>query len=272
MRLKIDLILEMMKMKIINFHKLFFSVLFLILFIGCSENNQSTNNKKLSIFVASSAKYAIEDITKEFKKEIDDEVEIEIYSNSSGKGFAQLQNGFKYDLYFSADSIYPKKIIENNLAKESKVYAKGLLVLYSKNSDLLKNNNLVEILTNQNISKIAVANPKLAPYGVLGIKLLKNLNLENKLKSKLVFGSNIAQTVQFVDSGNAEIGLVAKSLVKDKKFLSIDKKLFKPISQSFVLTKFGENKSLAVKFRDFVLSKKAQLIIQSYGFEPAIKL
>jgi len=245
-------------------------VSFILLFIGCSEdrNIKFEDTNRLSIFVASSGKSAISKVANQFQK-IYKDINIDIYSMSSGKGYAQLINGFKYDLYFSADSIYPKKVFDSNLSSSKpKVYAVGILALYSKNIDLLKSG--VEGLNNREINFISIANPRLAPYGILAVDILKNYGIYDEVKDKIVKGDNIAQATQFIDIGSADIGIVAFSLINNKTkdhYILIDKKRYKPIQQSFVITKYGDKKDLAKKFANFLLSEKGKILIRESGFE-----
>lgn len=244
------------------------SMLILIFLVSCSDNlDQKFEDKnRLSIFVASSGKIAISKIADEFKR-IEKDVEIDIYSMSSGKGYAQLLNGFQYDLYFSADFKYPEKVFEQNLGDKPKVYAIGLLALYYKNIELLKYG--IEGLTNSRVRIVSIANPKLAPYGLLAMEVLSSYKIYDKIYKKIVKGDNIAQSVQFVDTGSANIGIVALSLLinnpKDE-YISIDKDKYQPMKQAFVITKYGKKKSLSEKFANFVLSEKGQTIIQTNGF------
>jgi len=231
-----------------------FKLLFLILILllsGCFENKNTSDKNRLSIFVASSAKEMITEIADDFKK--DKYIQIDIYSTSSGKGYSQLIHGFKYDLYFSADSEYPQKVYEKGLSEKPQTYAIGLLALYSKNPELIKIGILA--LENDEVVKIAIGNPKLAPYGKLGVEFLKNSNLYYKIESKLILGANISQAVQFVDTGAVEIGIVAISLLKDKpqnQYMKLDTKFYKPMKQNFVVTKYGKTKKLTQEFVEYM--------------------
>lgn len=227
-----------------------FKLIFIIsvLFLNsCSENKTISDKNRLSIFVASSSKELITKIADDFQK--DKNITIDIYSTSSGKGYAQLINGFKYDIYFSADSEYPNKVYNQGLSEKPKVYEIGFLALYSKNTTLISKGILA--LTDDEVVKIAIANPKLAPYGKLGIKFLKNIKIYNKLKEKLILGENISQAVQFVDAGAVDIGIVAISLLKDKpknQYLKLESKFYNPMKQTFVVTKYGKDKKIVQDF------------------------
>ncbi len=223
---------------------------------------------KVTVFSASSTKLAMEEIITEFKKQNPSD-EVEIYFSATGKAFAQFTNGFKYDIFMAADSKYPQAIVDNGDAiSESKVYALGVVALYSKNKELIAQG--LDSLTNPKVKKISIANPKLAPYGVAALEVLENYGLKDKIMSKIVQGDNISQSVQFVDSGAAEMGLVAFSLISQShtpdEYLVIDSSKYSTMSQSFVLTKYAKDNQLAHKFADFILSEYAQNIFVKYGF------
>lgn len=184
---------------------------------------------------------------------------------ASGKAYAQLQNGLEYELFFSADSTYTKKIVDDKLAlNEPLVYARGAIALYSLDESLIKKG--IESL--KGAKHISIANPKLAPYGVSALEILKNYELN--LQDRLVLGDNIAQSVWFVDSGSAEVGLVAYSLLKgvkdESKYMLIDESKYNLLEQSFVITKYAKNETLAKEFALFITSSKAKEIFAKYGF------
>lgn len=222
----------------------------------------------LTVFAASSTKLAMQDIVEEFSKR-HPSAKIRATYSATGKAYAQFSNGFKYDIFVAADSNYPTKIYsDKNAITEPHIYAYGAVALIAQNSELIKGG--LESIKNENVKHLSIANPRLAPYGVAALEILKNSGLENVAKSKLVLGDNIAQSVQFVDSGAAEMGLVAFSLIKSTKkeseYLLIDKKLYKPMKQAFVLTKYAKDKPIAGEFGDFLLGDFAQKSFQKYGF------
>jgi molybdate transport system substrate-binding protein len=222
---------------------------------------------EITIFSASSTKDAMREIVELFEKE-NKNSKVKVIFGSSGKGFSQLSHGFPFDLFFSADSKWTEKIYESGKSLEPKVYANGLIAIYSKNSELLKKG--IFALRDKSIYKIAVANPKTAPYGALADNILEFYKLTSEISSKIVMGDNISQTVQFVDSGNADIGLVALSLVKNRDYgdyVLVNRESYKPLQQAFVITKNGAKKELSHIFAKFILSPKAKNIFQKYGFE-----
>lgn len=238
-------------------------IIFLIIFFY----TLNLNAEKISIFVASSASKAMSEIKEEFLKKYPNN-EIELVFGASGKYYQLLKQGREFDLFFSADEKYALEIQkDNNALTPPKIYALGVVVFYFLNEDLLKDG--IQNLDKEKIKHLSIANPKLAPYGVASIEILKNLNLYDAFKDKIILSDNISQPVMHVDSGVADIALVAYSLVfKDPKgkVAFIDNKLYTHLKQSFVITKYAKNKELAFKFSDFVLCNEGKMIIKKYGF------
>ncbi|GAA7039913.1 hypothetical protein AOH451_00050 [Helicobacter pylori] len=203
---------------------------------------------------------------KELQKEYSKDA-ISISFNSSGKLYAQIIQNAPFDLFISADIARPKKLYDEKITPfKEEVYAKGVLVLWSEN---LKINSL-EILKDPKIKRIAMANPKLAPYGKASMEVLDHLKLTPSLKSKIVYGASISQAHQFVATKNAQIGFGALSLIdkKDKNlsYFIIDKALYSPIEQALITTKNGANNPLAKVFKDFLFSPKTRVIFKEYGY------
>lgn len=222
----------------------------------------------IKVFAASSTKLAMSEIVVAFKKE-NPQDEIVVTYTATGKAYAQFSNGFDYDMFMAADATYPDRIVgDGNAITQPQTYAMGRVALFSHDPQLIKEGILA--LGSKKIKHISIANPRLAPYGVAAEEILKNYALYEALKSKLVLGDNIAQSVQFVDSGAAEIGLVAFSLIKSSKnpnqYILIDPTHHTAMKQNFVLTKYAKEKPLAKKFGDFILSDSAQKIFEKYGF------
>ena len=225
--------------------------------------------ENIKVFVASSAKLAMSDIAKEFKKSNPND-EIVLTFSATGKAYAQLSNGFDYDIFMAADSKHPAKIVSDGLAiSKPEIYAMGVVALYSNDKELIKQG--INALKSDKVKHISIANPKVAPYGVAAMEILTNYGVKDAVGSKIVMGDNIAQSVQFVDSGAADIGLVAYSLLKETQpkgeYLVIDKSKHAPMEQSFVITKYAKDKPLATKFASFITSKGAKAIFKQYGFE-----
>ncbi len=221
----------------------------------------------LKIAAAANLTRALKALVKEFQKEHSKDA-ISISFNSSGKLYAQITQNAPFDLFISADIARPKKLYDEKITPfKEEVYAKGVLVfLWSEN---LKMDSL-EILKDPKIKRIAMANPKLAPYGKASMEVLENLKLASSLKSKIVYGASVSQAHQFVATKNAQIGFGALSLMdkKDKNlsYFIIDKALYSPIEQALIITKNGANNPLAKVFKDFLFSPKARAIFKEYGY------
>ncbi len=221
--------------------------------------------KDINIAVAANASSVVKEISKEYQKShLGDKINITI--GSSGKLAAQILNGAPYDLFLSANMEYPKKIANRlNLKLKPKIYAKGALAIFSTK---IKNPN-IDTLKNSNIHKIAIANDRSAPYGKATKELLENLKLYSKLKPKFIYGESIGQTLVFTLKA-ADIGIVAKSLLKDAKmskykeginYNSIDSTLYTPIEQGALLLK-----DRAKEFYEYIFSNEAKNIFKKYGY------
>jgi len=226
--------------------------------------------EKITIAAAADLKFALDEIVVLFKS-THPAAQIETIYGSSGKFSTQIRQGAPYDLYFSADIAYPRALkMEGLAASEVQPYAVGRIVLWSPSRDAGKM-TLVD-LTDPSIRKIAIANPKHAPYGKRAEEALKAAGVWEKVEPKLVYGENIVQTAQYVQSGNAQVGIIALSLVlgpelaKQGSYALIPDKLHQPLEQGFIITKRAADNSLAREFSHFVASKKARTIMTRYGF------
>ena len=179
-----------------------------------------------------------------------------------------------FDIFISADTAFPKKLADTGFAAEQpKVYAQGLLVLWSAKDNVQPKADL-QLLTKDDIQHIAIANTKTAPYGTAAEFILKKYNLYDKVSSKLVTGESITQTSQFIATKAADIGFTAKSIVisdemKDKgKWVELNRNDYPPIKQAAVLLKYGQENHAAEakKFYDFLYSAKAKEIYKKFGY------
>ncbi|HXA00068.1 MAG TPA: molybdate ABC transporter substrate-binding protein [Candidatus Dormibacteraeota bacterium] len=232
----------------------------------------SAQQPELKIAAAADLKFAMTDLAAAYEKQSG--VHLNLTFGSSGNFFAQIQNGAPFDIFFSADSDYPRKLNEAGLALPSTAdtYAIGKLVLWSPASEKIdpaKSN--WQTLLDPSVKKIAIANPDHAPYGRAALEALKNSGLYEKIKDKLVFGDNIAQTAQFVQSGNAQIGVLAESLILSPSFgpgrsWKIPLQQYTPLIQSVVALKSSANKDATLAFLAWIKTPPAQAIFQKYGF------
>jgi len=226
----------------------------------------------INIAVATNVSYAINDLKAEFIK-TNPNINVLVTLGSSGKLTAQIKNGAPYGLFMSANMQYPNSLYKDNIAiTKPIVYAKGALAYFStKKQDFSKGINL---LKDKNIQRIAIANPKTAPYGKASVEAMKNANIYKDIKSKFVYAESISQTVAYTVTA-ADIGIIAKSLLyspnmsqykEGVNWYSLNHKLYTPINQGIVLLKYGKNSKAYKQFYDFILSKKSKKIFKSYGY------
>jgi molybdate transport system substrate-binding protein len=226
--------------------------------------------EKITVAAAADLKFAMDEIVTAFKKNNPTE-ELDVIYGSSGKFQTQIQRGAPYDLYFSADIDFPRALAKNGFAaSEVKPYAFGRIVLWSASLDATKMS--MASLTDPKITRIAIANPKHAPYGKRAEEALRASGLWEKLEPKLVYGENIAHTAQFVQTGNAQVGIIALSLAVNNELANrggywlIPDNLHKPLEQGYIITKRAESNALAKRFADYMGSKPARAVMTKYGF------
>ena len=226
----------------------------------------------IKIAVAANVSYAIDSLIKEFNKN-NPKCKVVVILGSSGKLTAQIKNGAPYGLFMSANMKYPNALYKDKSAVTKPiVYAYGSLAFLSgKPQDFTKG---MDILKDNKISKIALANPKTAPYGKVALEAMKNVNIYNDVKKKIVYAESISQAVYYSITA-ADIGFVAKSAFFSPKmsqykkgvhWSEVDSKLYTPIKQGIVILKDGQNSKEIKAFYNFILSTKAKQIFQDFGY------
>ncbi len=205
------------------------------------------------------------------KFEQDTGEKIEISTGSTGQLYAQIKNGAPFDIFLAADQARPKALADEGLSLEAKTYAQGILVLWSPDPLLIDKEGAV--LDSQQYAYIAVADPKLAPYGAAAMEALDHIGLREVVTAKQVVGKGLNATYQYVDSGNAQLGFLAYSQVIDKikakqgSFWKVPTSNYQPILQDAVLMKAAANKVSAVAFMDYLQSEAGRQLIADYGYE-----
>jgi molybdate transport system substrate-binding protein len=192
----------------------------------------------------------------------------------------QIQNGAPFDLFLSADTGYPKRLIDAGLADAAGtadsstpiVYARGTLVLWTRNDSHLPPS--LDLLRSLDLKRLAVANPERAPYGRAAAAALTSLKLYDALKPRLVTAENISQTAQFVDSGNADAGLISLTSALTPRlsaagaYFVIPRDLYPPIEQGAVIVSITTQRAQAHKFLDYLLSAPIQAQLAKSGLTP----
>ena len=187
---------------------------------------------------------------------------------ASGSFYAQISHGAPYDVFLSADTAYPRALANAGLADPASlfVYAHGRLALWAAAPGVQVENGL-RVLTDPAIRRIAIANPEVAPYGKAARAALQRAGLWEQVRNKLVFGENIAQTMQFVESGNAQVGLVSSAHLAGRRtgwLLPAD--AYPPIEQGAILTRHGSTNPQAVAYLRFLRSDKGRSLLADCGF------
>ena len=222
------------------------------------------------VAVAANFLAPLQEISAEFTK--DTQHTASLTAGSTGKMFAQIQNGAPFEVMVSADRKTPKKLIEAKLAVAASqfTYARGKLVLWSADPALVDTKG--DVLKTGHFNHLAIANPKTAAYGEAAVELMAKLGLTAALQPKLVQGENIAQTKMFVDSGSAELGFVALSQVYKNGMISkgsaweVPLDQYAPIYQDAVLLNKGANNAAASALLAYLKSDKAKAIMARYGY------
>jgi molybdate transport system substrate-binding protein len=232
----------------------------------------ATAADKLSIAAAANLVYALESLTAEFKQAESSTV-VTVITGASGSLVAQIQNGAPFDVFLSADVEYPEKLVSLGLADPGSFtkFAVGRLVLWSTRPQV-DVKSVTALVRDPGIRKIAVANLTTAPYGKAAREALTKLGVWQDAERKIVIGENITQTAQFVETGNADAGFVAMSLVlspklKDKgRWQEIDADLYSPLEQGAVITRRGGNNPASARFLTFLSGPEARAVLERFGY------
>jgi len=230
----------------------------------------SARGEQTTIAVASNFAAPMKRIAAEFEQRSGHRVVLAF--GSSGKFFAQIHHGAPFDAFFSADQTKPARLVSDGLADGHSLftYAEGRLVLWSRSPQLVDGEGTV--LKTGRFNRLAIANPKLAPYGAAAVEVLQKLELEKATRTRWVQGENIAQAYQFVATGNAELGLVALSQVVQNGEVSsgsawlVPANLYSPIRQDAVILKRAHSNPALTAFWSFLREPEVQAIIAAFGY------
>lgn len=233
---------------------------------------------EIRVAAAADLKFAIDELAGQFEKQTGTKVSVTY--GSSGNFVAQIRNGAPFDLFFSADMDYPRNLEAAGLAEPGTLceYAIGRIVIWTPvDSNVEIAEEKWAALLKPAIQKIAVANPDHAPYGRAAVSALQKAGVYERVKSKLVYGENISQAAQFVQSGNAQAGIIALSLaispgMTEGKRWEIPSEMHSPLKQGAVLLANGKNKQQAREFLDLVKNAEGRATLKKFGFAvPAVQ-
>jgi molybdate transport system substrate-binding protein len=228
--------------------------------------------QQLTVGAAADLQFAFHDLGAQFERQTG--IPVRVTYGSSGNFTTQIENGAPFDLFFSADVQYPQKLVSEGFAEADSLYryADGKLVLWVRNGSKIDLNKGLAVLADAAVRKIAIANPKHAPYGRAAVAAMKSAGVYDKVGSRLVLGENISQTAQFVQSGAADVGLVALSLAvspgmkSSGRYVEVPAKDYSAIEQGAAILKRSKQKAAAEKFLEFMKTPVAKEILEKYGF------
>jgi molybdate transport system substrate-binding protein len=226
----------------------------------------------VTVAAAADLMYAMNEIAANFEKATG--CIVRVSTGSSGNFLSQIENGAPFDVFFSADIEYPRKLEAEGLAVPGStyLYAVGKIVLWVRNDSRLDINKGLAALRDPSVQKVAIANPQHAPYGRAAEEALRRAGVYDAVKDRFVLGENISQAAQFVESGNADAGILALSLVlspglKEKgRYWTIPEDLYTPIQQGAAVIRASQNQQGAQAFLDYVKTPATAALLERYGF------
>lgn len=224
--------------------------------------------EEVNVAVAANFTATSREIAAAFEKKTGNEVKLSF--GSTGSLYTQIGQGAPFQVFLAADRKRPAKTVEDGLGVKDSLftYAVGKLVLWSKDTDLVKSG---ETLKKGTFQKLSICNPVAAPYGAAAVEAMKSLKVYDAIEPRLVQGANVSQAFQFIETGNAELGFVALSQVVGKEGSKwvVPQDLYKPIRQDAVLLNTGADSDAAKAFIAFLKSPEAGAIIEKYGYGTA---
>jgi len=236
-----------------------------VIVLLCSLVPGIASSNELRIAVAANFAPTLKLLKPVFEKE--NGIRITIIKGSTGKLFAQIIHGAPYDVFLAADQRRPRLLEQKNLTSKQgrTTYAIGQIALWSGQPD----RSALEALKQASFRRIAIANPKTAPYGAAAIQVMQHLALYDTVKPNLVTGENISQAFQFVQSGNAELGFVAYPDIKRhniKQYWLPDTTTYKPLEQQMVILKRSRHQALAHRFARFMVREDIKQMLRQQGY------
>ncbi len=244
---------------------------YLLILIASALAGLNVHAAEVTVAVAANFAAPMKMIARQFAAETGHQIRMSF--GSTGQFYAQIKNGAPFAVLLAADERTPEKIEKEGLgvAGTRTTYAIGKLVLWSKTPGLVDGDGA--ILNSGAVEKIAIANPKLAPYGAAAIEVIKKLGLTDNLTSKLVEGSSVGQAFQFVASGNAAMGFIALSQVyengkiKDGSAWVVPAGMYQPVKQDAILLNAGRGNPAAVSLMQYLRGDQARTIMRLFGYE-----
>jgi len=244
-----------------------------LVLLGAAALSATSVAQELTVAAAADLSSALTELAANYQKQTGTRVRLAF--GSSGNLTQQIKNGAPFDLFFSADEDYPKQLMEERLAEQDSFYryAVGRLILWVlKSSSLDIEHRGLKVLLDASVKKIAIANPQHAPYGRAAVAALRHFQLFDKVADRLVLGENVSQAAQFVESGNAQVGLIALSPALEPsmrgsgRYWEVPSDAYPELDQAAVLISRSQHKGEAAAFLGYMKMPEAQAILRGYGF------
>ena len=239
----------------------------LILVSACNRHSPVANHKELTVAAAADLAPAFEELGREFQAT--HQIKVVFSFGSTGLLAKQIENGAPMDLFAAANTDYIDQLDKQGLivSDTKTIYARGRITLWTR-KDSPQRIEKISDLTRPEVKRIAIANPDHAPYGTAAREALQRGGVWEDVKSKLVYGENIRQTLQYAETGNVEVAIVALSLSlrSDGQWFLIPEELHNPLEQALAVIKETKNEREAREFARFVMGPQGREIMRKYGF------
>ena len=247
-------------------------------FGGCGASAPSPQGiaapLEVTVAAASDLKFALDELVQEFHR-IHNDIHVSVSYGSSGNFYSQLSNQAPFDIFLSADLEFPRKLAQQGLTLSDSefLYAVGRIVVWAPAESPIDVERLqMDALRHPSVAHIAIANPQHAPYGRAAEAAMRSMGIYDAVQAKLVLGENIAQTLQFIQSGNAEIGIVALSLAVAPnvrpagRYWEIPLDRYPRMDQGGVILKWAKHRDAARALRAFITEPKGRSMLEKFGF------
>jgi molybdate transport system substrate-binding protein len=241
----------------------------------CARPVRAAEQGVVRVAAAADLRFTMGEVVEAFRRKRAD-VDVLVTYGSSGNFYAQLSNRAPFDIFFSADLDYPRRLIRQGLALADSefLYGVGRLVVWVPRTSPIELEKLgMQALLDPSVRRIAIANPRHAPYGRAAEAAMKSLGVYDQIKGRLVLGDSVMQTAQFVDSGAAEVAIISRSLalappLRDKgRFWEVPLDAYPRREQGGVILSWAQDRAAAEALRDFVLSEGGRAILRRHGFQ-----
>src|SRR5438067_4142630 len=241
----------------------------------CAQLASAAEQGAVRVAAAADLRFALDEILEAFRRERP-AVDVQATYGSSGNFYAQLSNRAPFDIFFSADIDYPRRLIREGRAPADSefLYGIGRLVVWVPRTSTLDVEKLgIRALLSPSVRRIAIANPRHAPYGRAAEAAMKSLGVYDRVKDRLVLGDSVMQTAQFVERGGADLGIISQSLalappLRDKgRFWEVPIDAYPRREQGGVILSWAQDRAAAQAVRDFVLSERGRAILRRHGFQ-----